>query len=119
MNKLIFVIFPLFFCVFLLFCSCRTSEQIQVESIPLTDPDAGGTTELIALCNDENEAKEIADLYQIELLSYGQGVAVYSTEKDPFEVISYGQKNHYPLLSINHTKELYETETTKEHLLDN
>lgn len=56
---------------------------------------------LMAAAETEEQAQEIAEQYNIELVSFENGIAVYSTEEDPFEVIARGQKNGYPQLSIN------------------
>lgn len=65
------------------------------------------TTELVALAEDEEQAQEIATLYQIELVSFSEGVAVYTTNQDPYELIDLGKQNGYPLLTVNHTLQLY------------
>ena len=61
---------------------------------------------LIATVATEEEAKEIADLYGITLVSFEYGVAVYQTEEDPTKVITRGQENDYPQLSLNLKREL-------------
>ncbi len=60
-------------------------------------------TELIALADTEEQAKQIAEQYGIRLKSYAAGVAVYTTTKDPQTVIQMGIDKGYPLLSLNHT----------------
>ena len=62
--------------------------------------------ELFCLCESEEKAKEIADSYEIELVSWGNGVAVFHTEKDLETVIQYGIKNDLPLLEPNRKKKL-------------
>lgn len=57
--------------------------------------------ELFCLAKDQNEAEKIAADYGIELVSFGDGVAVFHTEDDPKEVIRYGQDNKLTLLSLN------------------
>lgn len=61
---------------------------------------------LMATVTTEEEAKEIADLYGITLVSFEYGVAVYQTEEDPMKVITRGQENDYPQLSLNMKREL-------------
>lgn len=61
---------------------------------------------LTALVDSQEEAQEIADLYGITLVSFENGVAVYRTDEDPFEVISRGDENGYPQLSINFIRTL-------------
>ncbi|MDD6203209.1 MAG: hypothetical protein PUB13_09790 [Lachnospiraceae bacterium] len=56
---------------------------------------------LTTLTETEEEAQEIADLYQIELVSYYKGLAVYKTDKNPEEVIRMGVENGYPPISID------------------
>lgn len=62
-----------------------------------------GLSELVALVDSQVEATEIARLYDIELRSYSYGVAVYTTDKDPAEVIRMGEEEGYPTLEINQT----------------
>ncbi len=57
--------------------------------------------ELLCMADSEEEAKRIAELYQIELIRYGDGVAVFHTEEDPRAVIERGVKESLPGLSIN------------------
>ncbi|MDE7270095.1 MAG: hypothetical protein K2N81_06430, partial [Acetatifactor sp.] len=66
-----------------------------------------GRVELIALVDTEEGAQEIADLYEIELLSFSESVAVYATDQDPHELIALGQEKGYPLLSINQIQQLH------------
>ncbi|MCM1112097.1 MAG: hypothetical protein NC399_02460 [Muribaculum sp.] len=66
-----------------------------------------GNVELTALADTEEQAQEIADLYQIELLSFADGVALYSTDQNPYELIALGQEKDYPPLSLNQIKQLY------------
>lgn len=65
------------------------------------------TVELIALADTEEQAQEIASLYQIELLSFSNGVAVYTTDQEPSALIALGQQNGYPVLSVNRNLELH------------
>lgn len=53
---------------------------------------------LIYLCNTQKEAENIAALYDIELTSFGDGVAVYHTDRDIDEIIEEGKKQGYPEL---------------------
>ena len=57
--------------------------------------------ELFCTVDDEGTAREIAEQYEIELVSYKYGVAVFHTDKDPQAVIDYGMKNDLPALSLN------------------
>lgn len=56
---------------------------------------------LMAAVETDALAQEIAEQYNIELVSYENGIALYRTEEDPFEVIARGKQNGYPQLSIN------------------
>lgn len=74
---------------------------------------------LMATVATEEEAKEIAEVYGITLVSFEFGVAVYQTEEDPMQVIIRGQENDYPQLSLNYKRELLNgnTEANLEHNL--
>ena len=63
--------------------------------------------ELVALADTEEQAQEIASMYQIELQSFSNGVAVYTTDQEPSALIALGQQNGYPALSVNNRLELY------------
>lgn len=56
---------------------------------------------LMAVVENEQEAEKIAEQYNITLVSFEDGVAVYQTQEDVFEVLKRGEKNGYPQLSIN------------------
>ena len=58
-------------------------------------------TELSALAEDQTEAEKIAELYEIELSSFSDGIAVYTTDKDPQELMELGDNNGYPALTVN------------------
>ena len=62
-----------------------------------------GQSELVAVVDSQLEADEISRLYGIKLKSYSYGVAVYTTDKDPAEVIRMGEEEGYPTLEINQT----------------
>ena len=57
--------------------------------------------ELIGLFESEQEAKNVADLYGITFVSFDTGVAVFSTDENPYDVIERGQENGYPPLATN------------------
>ncbi len=84
-----------------LFSGCSRNE-IQ----PIPDQNVVEGAELICLAGSAEEAQQIADAYQIELVSFGDGVAVFHTDRDLNEVISYGKKNKLPELSPNQIVEL-------------
>lgn len=56
---------------------------------------------LMSVAETEEEAKEIAEQYGIAFVSFENGIALYHTEEDPFEVIARGKENGYPQLSVN------------------
>ncbi len=67
-------------------------------------PSSAGITEgreLFCLADSEEEASKVADQYQIELVSFSDGVAVFHTEDDPEKVIDYGISHNYTQLSLN------------------
>lgn len=63
---------------------------------------------LVADVGTQEEAQKIAEQYGITLVSYGNGIATYQTDEDPYEVIARGEKNGYPQLSINFVQEAFE-----------
>lgn len=77
-------------------------RQCKMKGFP-----ADESVEMLALAKSETEAREIAEWYHIELLSFSEGVAVYSTDRDPAELIALGNQNGYPKLSVNHKLQLY------------
>lgn len=76
-------------------------------SVESSENDGSATTELTALADNQEEAEEIAELYGIELSSYSYGVATYTTDKNPQELIELGIENEYPALIQNYEQELY------------
>lgn len=59
---------------------------------------------LMAVVESEEEAQSIAEMYDITFVSFEDGVALYQTDEDIFEVIARGQENGYPQLSINYIR---------------
>ena len=57
--------------------------------------------ELLCLAETEDEARDIARLYGIELVDFSYGVATFHTEDDPRKVIDMGIEKGYPELSLN------------------
>ena len=84
-------------------------KLVDENGSPIDSPgkDESTTTELTALTNTQEEAEEIAELYGIELSSYSYGVATYTTDKNPQELIELGVENDYPALTPNYEQELY------------
>lgn len=64
------------------------------------------TEPLIALTENEEAAREIAEQYGITFVAYQDGVATYYTDEDPNEVITRGEENGYPTLYINYQRNL-------------
>lgn len=96
----------------------RKLDESSVQKVPqfiemenFTE-DGTKVTELIALAEDRAEAEKIAELYKIELSSFSDGVAVYTTEKDPQELMELGDNNGYPTLTVNSNH--YQLETFNE-----
>ena len=83
----------------------ESSEKIDIgEQTAIVDSTQQGRKgNLVALADTEEEAKRIANLYDIDLISFSYGVAVYDTDKDLHKLIKWGEKQGYPRLSINGT----------------
>lgn len=56
---------------------------------------------LICAAETEEQAREIGELYGIELLDYQYGLALYFTEEDPNAVIKRGREQGWPELSLD------------------
>lgn len=81
-------------------------EDVNGEFIQITESGTNTLTRMTALAENQEQAEEIAGLYQIELISYAEGVAVFETDKDPQKLIDLGTENGYPEIWIerlNHT----------------
>lgn len=70
--------------------------------------------ELIGIFDTEEEADAAAELYGIELMSYGNQVAVFRCECDPDELIGQGEANGWPQLSLNHRFQAFGEERNTE-----
>lgn len=84
-----------------------SSGEITSGENKQSEPNPNGVTEVIALTDSEEEANRIAQLYQIELKSFGQGVAVYTTDKNVADLIQMGKDNNYPEIALNNQYQLY------------
>ena len=62
--------------------------------------------ELMCLADSQAEAEDIAELYEITLVNFANGVATFTTDKDLNEVIQTGKDHDWTELSINHIIEL-------------
>lgn len=93
-----------------LLVACNDRRKMDESSIPkisqFIEPENASEiekkqTELIALAEDQTEAEKTAKLYGIELISFSDGVAVYTTDKDLQELMELGDNNGYPTLTVN------------------
>lgn len=97
-------------------CSARIPN---IPSYPFPSASPGSSyvegEELLALVETEEEAKKIAEVYGIELVSYSYGVAGFHTEEDPQAVISRGKANGWPQLDMNTVSQLHDPPSSAEH----
>ncbi len=63
------------------------------------DPVKGA--ELYCLADSQDQAKEIADMYEIELVDFAYGVATFHTDEPVSSVLDRGEAKGYPKLSVN------------------
>ena len=63
---------------------------------------------MIASAQTREEAQAIADQYGIVLVDWAYGVAKFSTDEDPGQVIRRGQENGWPELYLNRTVQAFE-----------
>lgn len=104
----------------LMLCSCAKPEASHKEdakdpttvTVPSasTDPNAffeeipveySQEAPLICSAESEEEAKQIAEQYGIQLVEFSYGVASFYTEEDPAEVIRRGLEVGWTELSLN------------------
>ena len=62
--------------------------------------------QLMALVDSEEEAQELAELYGVDFMNYSYGVAMFSTEEEPDEVIKRGVENGWKPLGEDSGLEL-------------
>ena len=91
-----------------LLTACGSSASAPEPVIPTDTAEDTAVIELTALVSSREEAEKTATLYGIELQSFSDGVAVYSTDKDLGELNRLGEANGFPLLTPNREKKLYE-----------
>lgn len=98
--------------MFMYFGTGPTFPFIKVENVDVEKLDqvAVADNSLIGEAETEEEALEIAKQYGIEFVSFENGLALYHTEEDPFEVVARGQENGYPQLTVNFTRIGYDTD---------
>ncbi len=58
--------------------------------------------ELFASIDSRDTAEELAELYGIILVDFSYGIAVFHTEENPIDVLSRGEANNWPKLSVNY-----------------
>lgn len=82
----------------LLFCACGKEPA---EDIAASGPGVDPNGQLFCVAEDQAQAEEVAALYGISLVEFGEGVAVFYTEEDPGTVIERGLAKGWPELSLN------------------
>lgn len=83
--------------VLLLMLSGCGRKTVPLETLP--SENSGG--QLVCMTETEEEARQIAELYGIEFLSFRYGVAVFVTEEDPRDVIRRGKEQGWPELALD------------------
>lgn len=63
--------------------------------------------QLLSNADSLEEAEEIAAMYQVTLLEYADGVALYETQEEPLEVIRRGEQEGYPQMWMNSERVAY------------
>ena len=86
------------------FLAVKKLDESQVEMLEVAE------NQLMALVDTAEQAQEIAAQDGIEFVSFENGLALYHTEEDPFEVITRGQENGYPQISVNFVRSGYDTD---------
>lgn len=89
----------------LLMCGCHMPAEQPSHSADLEGEVAAGQ-ELTCLAQSREEALAIAEQYEIELVTFESGVAVFTTQRSWREVIEQGEENGWPKLSPNYLMEL-------------
>lgn len=84
----------------------QPAEFPAVEVSPaVTTPVVAG--ELLAFTSTEQEAHDIAKLYEIDLKYWDGGLAVFTTDRDIYDVIRQGKEKGWPALSVNGINQLH------------
>lgn len=107
----VIVFFAGWYVMFVHFGRGPTFPFLKVQNLDSESMDQVNIAEnsLMSAAETEEEAREIAEQYGIEFVSFENGFALYHTEEDPFEVIARGEENGYPPLSVNFTRIGYDT----------
>ncbi len=85
---LLVMVFHLFGCA-----EPKPAEPVALKAVP--------GKELYCLAETMEEAEEIAKSYDITLVTFGDGVATFTTDRNPLEVVAYGQQKGLPAISVN------------------
>jgi len=91
----------------ILITGCTKNESVEFEegttfNAEIDKPTVVEGEELMCLVDTKSEAEEIAKLYDIELVTFADGVATFHTDKNLQDVIQTGKDNNWPEISINH-----------------
>ncbi len=76
-------------------------ETTAVEATTTPQEEIAMRGNLIAWADDLAQAEEIAELYDIELVTFSDHIALYNTDLNPNDVIKLGKANGWPELSRN------------------
>lgn len=114
-KKIVGAVLCMFMCMGLFACSGARPDKSEPSKTLIPDaPDVADApdvsddelnyvpNELIGIFEDEQQAKDAAELYKIELISFGDGVALFRYEGDLEALIELGEQNGWPQLSLNH-----------------
>ena len=89
----------------LLLSGCGKNRPTLIKPHPV---DTFGPIELFCLAESEDEAREIAEQYGIEFVSFSYRVAVFRTEESARTVMERGEREGLPPLEINSEVQLFE-----------
>ena len=81
-------------------CTNRSQPPVST-SEPVGIVNYAEGRELMCVADTEQQAREIASLYGMELVDYREGFALFHTEEDPGAVKQRGIDNGWPELEIN------------------
>ena len=73
----------------------------QSEPLPPKPAAAAPYDNLLCRADDEEAARAIAALYEIEFVSFSYHIATFHTDEDPRDVIKRGKQNGWTELSVN------------------
>ena len=81
-------------------CTNRSQPPVST-SEPVRIVNYAEGRELMCMAETEQQAREIASLYGMELVDYREGFALFHTEEDPVAVKQRGIDNGWPEMEIN------------------